>query len=63
MTNEHSAFAPVAYSLADACRALSIGRTSLHRLIKEGRIETRKVGSRTLIPAASLRALVEGESA
>ncbi|MBF9150899.1 helix-turn-helix domain-containing protein [Novosphingobium sp. 1Y9A] len=49
--------------MSDACRVLSIGRTSLYRLVKEGRIETRKIGTRTLIPAASLRALVEGESA
>jgi len=63
MTKDPGALAPVAYSMSDACRVLSIGRTSLYRLVKEGRIETRKIGTRTLIPAASLRALVEGESA
>jgi excisionase family DNA binding protein len=52
---------PIAYSVADACRVSSLGRTRLYQLIGEGRLEVRKVGKRTLIPAASLRALIEGE--
>jgi excisionase family DNA binding protein len=56
-----SKFEPIAYSVADACRVSSIGRTRLYQLIGEGRLEARKVGRRTLIPAASLRALIEGE--
>lgn len=52
---------PIAYSVADACRVSSLGRTRLYQLIAEGRLEVRKVGKRTLIPAASLRALIEGE--
>lgn len=51
---------PLAYSVADACRVTSIGRTRLYELIAQGKLETRKIGKRTLIPAASLRALVEG---
>lgn len=51
---------PLAYSVADAIRVSSIGKTRLYALIKEGRLEARKVGKRTLIPAASLRALIEG---
>lgn len=53
---------PLAYSVADAIRVSSIGKTRLYSLIKEGRLEARKVGKRTLIPAASLRALIEGEA-
>ncbi|MEP0390752.1 MAG: helix-turn-helix domain-containing protein [Erythrobacter sp.] len=53
---------PLAYSVADACRVSSIGRTRLYSLIKEGRLEARKIGKRTLIPAASLRALIDGEA-
>jgi excisionase family DNA binding protein len=53
---------PLAYSVADACRVSSIGRTRLYQLIGEGRLEARKIGKRTLIPAASLRALIEGEA-
>jgi excisionase family DNA binding protein len=52
---------PIAYSVADACRVSSLGRTRLYQLIGEGRLEVRKIGKRTLIPAASLRALIEGE--
>lgn len=53
---------PLAYSVADAIRVSSIGKTRLYALIKEGRLEARKIGKRTLIPAASLRALIEGEA-
>lgn len=55
-------FEPIAYSIADACRVSSLGRTRLYSLISEGRLEARKVGKRTLIPAASLRRLIEGEA-
>lgn len=53
---------PLAYSVADAIRVSSIGKTRLYALIKEGRLEIRKIGKRTLIPAASLRALIDGEA-
>lgn len=52
---------PLAYSIAEACRVSSLGRTRLYGLIGEGRLQSRKIGKRTLIPAASLRALIEGE--
>lgn len=53
---------PLAYSVADACRVSSLGKTQIYTLIGAGRLESRKVGKRTLIPAASLRALIEGEA-
>lgn len=53
---------PLAYSVADACKVSSIGKTRLYALIAEGRLEARKIGKRTLIPAASLRALIDGEA-
>ncbi|MEN9924146.1 MAG: hypothetical protein RL268_272 [Pseudomonadota bacterium] len=53
---------PLAYSVADACRVSSLGKTQIYALIGAGRLECRKVGKRTLIPAASLRALIEGEA-
>lgn len=53
---------PIAYSVADACRVSSIGKTRLYQLISEGRLEARKIGKRTLIPAASLRRLIDGEA-
>lgn len=53
---------PLAYSVSDACRVSSLGRTRLYQLIAEGRLEVRKIGKRTLIPAASLRALIDGKA-
>lgn len=59
MTTATQSPEPLAYSVADACRVSSIGKTKLYSLIKKGRLETRKIGKRTLIPAASLRAVIE----
>ncbi|MDE2301698.1 MAG: helix-turn-helix domain-containing protein [Sphingomonadales bacterium] len=52
---------PLAYSVSEACRVSTLGKTRLYQLISEGRLEARKIGSRTLIPADSLRALIAGE--
>lgn len=48
----------LAFTIAEACHAVGIGRSKLYELIAEGRLETRKIGSRTLIPAGSLYALI-----
>jgi excisionase family DNA binding protein len=53
---------PLAYSIADACRVSSIGRTKLYELIGNGQLEARRIGGRTLIPAPSLRRLINGEA-
>lgn len=50
----------LAYTIAEAVRASGIGRTKLYELIREGRLEARKAGGRTLIPADALRALLDG---
>lgn len=44
-------------SIPDAQRALGIGRSTAYRLIDEGRLETVKIGRRTLIRVSSIRAL------
>jgi excisionase family DNA binding protein len=49
---------PLAYSVPDACKALSVGRTKLYALIAEGRIEALQLDGRTVIPAPSLRNFV-----
>ncbi len=51
--------APLAYSPKDACTQIGCGLTFLYQEIAAGRIEARKAGARTLIPAESLRAYVE----
>lgn len=52
---------PLAYSVEEACRVSSLGRTRLYQLMNEGKLQSRKIGKRTIIPAASLRALINGE--
>lgn len=59
-TNETS---KLAYTIAEACHAVGIGRSKLYELISQGRVETRKIGSRTIIPAESLRALASNGDA
>ena len=55
---------PLALSPTDAARALSVGRTTLYRLIQDGKLKTTKIGTRTLILTASLRKLAaEGTEA
>ncbi|EZP74916.1 DNA binding domain protein, excisionase family precursor [Novosphingobium resinovorum] len=51
------------YSIAEACQASSLGRSTLYAHIAAGRLKANRIGGRTIIPASSLRALVEGEAA
>jgi excisionase family DNA binding protein len=52
---------PIATSINDAAKALSLGRTSIYALIREGRLETLKLGRRTLVKVASIRQLLDGQ--
>lgn len=59
--NSPSPMAPVhraSYSVEDAARALSIGRTLLFRLLKDGTLKCVRIGRRTLIPALEVDALL-----
>ena len=50
-------------SIKEAENLLAIGNTSVYRLIDSGALETRKIGSRTLITMASInRVASEGAS-
>ncbi len=49
-----------AYRISDACRALSISRSALYRELAAGRLEARKAGGMTLIPAKSVDAWLDG---
>lgn len=44
----------LAYSIREACAALSLGRTKLYALIAEGELEAVRIGGRTVIPAGSM---------
>ena len=48
----------VATSVNEAAKALSVGRTSIYVLIREGRLKTVKLGRRTLITTESIRSLI-----
>jgi excisionase family DNA binding protein len=48
----------LAHTIADATKISGIGRTTLYEAIGAGKIEARKAGNRTLIPAESLRAFL-----
>lgn len=52
---------PITYTINDACKVSGLGRTYLYQLISNGRLKSRKVGKRTLIPAESLRSLLTGQ--
>ena len=50
---------PLAYSIMGAMAVTSLSRPRLYQLIREGKLESRKLGRRTVILADSLHRLVE----
>ena len=50
------------YSVNETARLLSIGRTSIYAMIADGRLESFKLGRRTLIRGESIRRLVDGRA-
>jgi hypothetical protein len=53
---------PIGYSINDACSVSSLKRTKIYSLIAEKRLDVVKIGKRTIVKAASLRALIDGEA-
>ena len=49
----------LAYRPAEAATALGISRSRIYELITEGRLTKRKIGKVSVIPAESLKALLE----
>ena len=47
-----------AYSVEEAAAAIGIGRTYVFQLIKEGNLQTVKVGRRRLVPTKEVHALL-----
>lgn len=50
---------PILLSVNGACRALSVGRTTLYALMGNGRLPRLKIGNATRIPAAAVQKLVD----
>jgi excisionase family DNA binding protein len=48
---------PFCLSINDTAQALGIGRTKIYELINVGRLETVKIGRRTLVRIDSIRAI------
>jgi excisionase family DNA binding protein len=58
MTNNKSEAAePIAVSPQEATRLLSLGMTTIYKLINEGRLESTVIGGRRLILYTSLKKL------
>jgi hypothetical protein len=49
----------LAYTVPEALAAIGIGRTNFYKIAREGRLDLRKVGGRTVVTAVSLRRLIE----
>lgn len=52
----------IAYSIKEACKASSLGRTTIYSHIAAGRLRANRIGGRTVIPAESLHALIAGDA-
>lgn len=50
--------APITVRIPDACRMIGIGRSKMYELIQEGRVETVKLGTSTLVVVESLTTLI-----
>lgn len=50
---------PIAISVKDAVRTLGLSRTTIYALINQGRLDTIKLGRRTLIKMESVKRLVQ----
>ncbi|WP_368492528.1 helix-turn-helix domain-containing protein [Sandarakinorhabdus limnophila] len=50
----------LAYSIRETCAVLPVGKTKLFAMIKAGELRVVRIGGRTLVPASSLQALLEG---
>ena len=49
---------PIAISVEEFCRLSSLGRTSAFKLLRDGLLERRRVGGRTLVLMRSVEALL-----
>jgi excisionase family DNA binding protein len=52
----------IAYSIKEAVKVSSLGRTTLYAHIAAKRLKAVRIGGRTVIPAESLHALIAGEA-
>ena len=53
-----AADAPLAYRVAQFCKAIGLGKTKFYELVAAGKIRTVLIGGRRLIPADEAQRLV-----
>lgn len=51
---------PMTYTIPEAGQMLGVGKSTIYKLVGEGRLSLLKIGTRSLIRAVDLRTLVEG---
>jgi excisionase family DNA binding protein len=49
-----------ALSIKEAAEACNLSRATVYRLIADGKLETRKIGARRLVPVGAIDALLSG---
>jgi excisionase family DNA binding protein len=54
---------PIALTITDTSKAAGFGKTTTYKLIGEGKLTAVKIGRRTLVTVASIKALIEGAAA
>ncbi len=64
MPTEKLELPKIAYSIKEACRASSLGRTKIYAMLADPAcpLKAVRIGGRTVIPAQSLHALIAGEA-
>jgi len=48
------------YNVSEGAHIVGVGRTTMHKMIREGRIRVVKVGARTIIPKGEIDRLLNG---
>ena len=51
---------PIALTVSDTTKVTGFGKTTTYKLIKDGKLTALKVGRRTLVTEASIKALLNG---
>ncbi len=51
---------PRAYRVGDFCRLYGVGRTSVYKMLKQGKLPSVTIGGRRVIPADAAESLLTG---
>ncbi len=48
------------YNVSESARIVGVGRTTMHKMIREGRIRPIKIGARTIVPRSEIDRILRG---